>query len=130
MDWKNIAQRFVWTVIIAFMGAFGAVEVVNMDVTNAAWMAGIVAGLSFVVNLCKELSLAYGDNWLLRVALTFVQATAAALVAVPAFNLSGLKAAAMVGMIAVANVLTLVGRQFVAPKPLLPESALPDPMRP
>lgn len=119
MNWKEIGLRFVWTIVAAVMGAFGAVEMVDMAVTNAALMAGIVAALSFIVNLTKEiLSITSSDSWLARVGLTFVQASAAALISVQAFNISSFKAAAMVGFIAAANVLTLTGRQYAAPKPI------------
>lgn len=119
LNWKEIGMRLLWTVIAAVAGAIGAVEIVDMAVINAALIAGIMAVLTFVTNLARTiLGTLDAGSWVERLAWTFIQASAAALIAVPVFNVNGIKAAVMVGLIASANVLTLVGRGFADVDPV------------
>ena len=111
MNWKDIGMRFLWTVLAAVAGAVGAVNVVDMAVVNAALMAGLMATVTFLSLLARDaLGMLDQSSYLQRIGWTFLQAMTTALIAVPAFNVNGIKAAAMAGMIAAFNLLSMVAR--------------------
>jgi hypothetical protein len=107
MNWREIGKRFIRTVLVAVLGALAAVEWADMAVLKAAGVAGIMAALSFVSLLCRDMMgrLTTSTPWWERLAWTFGQAFFSVLVSLPAevLDVAAVKGAAMTAFIMAAN---------------------------
>lgn len=53
---KNIAERFVWTAVQAFIGAVPVTFALDSKSLSAVGYAGLVAAIAAVVSLAKNLT--------------------------------------------------------------------------